>query len=165
SALLLAASCGKEEPEPLPNPPIIEETGDTAAEDNTFEPVAVGFEFEGVVLSDGTLTGFVVNGQEVPPSVILTFASQDFFSAGDQATQDEESCMAWGTWAPAPRDEPLPVKGGMPLWNSYEGALVLEFHTCADKLGEEWGEDAMRIGEVFSGMRLGIAFGPMTDYL
>src|SRR5690606_21674403 len=44
SALLLAASCGKEEPEPLPNPPIIEETGDTAAEDNTFEPVAVGFE-------------------------------------------------------------------------------------------------------------------------
>lgn len=162
-ALLLAACGASEGPEPGPLP--VEDTDDTGASDGRFEPVAVGFAFDGVVLSDGALSGYAVNGLASPPLVILTLAGEDYFQTNDPAERDAASCIAWGEFAPALRDEPLPTKDGVQLWRSYEGTLELQGHTCKGALTEAWGEDAARVAEVFSGMRLGLGFGPMTDFL
>lgn len=128
-------------------------------------PVAVGFEFDGVLLEDGTLAGYMVSGQSSPPIVVLTLASANFFEVGTAEEQALESCIAIGTWDVAPRESSLPNINNVPLSHSFEGALVLDYgHNCTN-LDDEWGVDGQRVFDVFDGMRLGIGFGQLTDYL
>lgn len=150
-SLLLVFACSQE-PEEGPSP---------SEQESGFEPVAVGFEFDGAIRSDGTISSYTaLDGAEVPPTVTLRLGGWDFFYAGDV----NQSCEAWGEWAPALREEPLPTASGTPVWNSYEGPLRLQHHDCLD-LTEAWGADGERVDEILSGMRLGIAFGPLTDAL
>ena len=72
-----------------------DETGDTSGTTpgtEFWEPVAVGFEFDGVVLASGEITGYIGQDSagddvEVPPVMVVTFASAEFFSA---TTADEQ---------------------------------------------------------------------------
>lgn len=160
-SLLFVLACSEEPDKPDAVPPLPPGDDDDDEDDGRFEPVAVGFVFDGVILSDGTITGYTLpDGTEAPPTVILRLASEKYFTTGD----DTQVCQAWGEWAPELREEPLPTANGMPVWNSYEAPLELQYHNCVN-LTEDWGEDGIRVAEVFHGMRLGLAFGPMTDYL
>lgn len=162
--LLLLAACGGGEEVPT-GPFPVPEPDDTGEDEARVEPVAVGFAFDGVVQADGQIRGYAVQGLASPPVVILTLASEAYFGTTDPAVREAESCIAWGEYAPEPRDEPLPTRDGTMLWRSYEGTLALQGHTCRGVLTEAWGEDADRVAEIFDGMRLGIGFGPMTDFL
>ena len=148
-------------------------TGDTAPDGPSFmDPAAVGFELDAVHMADGTLagyTGFDSNGNpvEVPPTMFLTFASAAFFDASDQATQDAESCIAYGSFDVAPMtSNQIPTNGTALLWGSYEGALSIEFTTCQGVVDPAlWGENAVDLLTPFEGAHIGYGFGPLTTYL
>src|SRR5262245_41652929 len=81
-----------------------DETADTSVEGPEYwEPVAVGFEYDGTVLSDGSTGSFLYDdldaGQtyERFPVMFLPFASQAFFE--DQSLSDEareaQTCVAF----------------------------------------------------------------------
>ena len=142
-------------------------TGDTGAGgfDGKVDPVAVGFEFDGVLLNDGSLRGYTVNDVSQTGVMVLTFADTAYFDASDTATQDLHSCVAIGTWEPAEAGSSLDNINNANLWHSYEGTWLLDIgHNCTN-LVDDWGFEGETLLNFFHGMRLGIGFGPWTDYL
>ncbi len=132
------------------------------------EPVAVGFEFDGILLANGQLAGYNIDGYGyLEPSMILTFADAEFFQLSGDA-QDGHYCFAVGTFQPAPIPKPnqIPTHDAATLYSSYEVALSLEGHTCAGMVDPNvWGADGESLWGPFIGARLGYGWGPMTDYL
>ena len=138
-------------------------TGDAGS--GYIDPVAVGFEFDGVILPNGQLTGYNLDGYGyVPPTMYLFFASEQFFSSGE----DSEYCIAAADFAPIPIAKPaqIPTHDNATLYTSYEVALDLYGHNCTGIVDPEiWGENAELLVEPFIGARIGYGWGPMTDYL
>ncbi len=131
-------------------------------------PIAVGFEIDAVVRSDGTLTGYTVLNTEIPPTIILTFVSQQFFLETSQAGQLEQSCVAFGTFNVDPMSKPdqIPISSADLLYRSYDGALTIEAQTCGLVTDPNvWGADAQDLWGPFVGAHIGYGFGPMTTYL
>jgi hypothetical protein len=127
AVLLLAGAC-RPEPEA---PPVV-----------TFEPVAMGLGYDGVVMSDGTLTGYRI--------------------------AEREACVAIARFEPPPlpAESPIETVGDVPLFFSYEDALVLEASTCPGRADPEvWGPESERLVEAFDGDLVGLGIGPMTDKL
>lgn len=128
------------------------------------EPVGVGFEYDGVVLEDGTLTGYRVDGKYWDPVIYLVFATEEFFEASSEEVESTESCFAWGRWEPDEALTPLATEDGATLFHSYEGHLVLEGDSCWEVLDpDEWGVDGADFIAQFDGMHLGVGFGAFTD--
>lgn len=150
---LLVLGC-ESEPEEVPLP--------------TFEPVAVGFGFDGVVTSDGTLSGYGVEDQTYAPSVTIQFVSALFADAEDATTRELESCVAVTTFEPPPLVPPeqIPTVGDVPLFVSYDTTLVLEATSCIGRADPAvWGDEAEGLLDPFDGAHLGVGIGPMTDAL
>ncbi|MBX2796176.1 MAG: hypothetical protein KTR31_00865 [Myxococcales bacterium] len=146
-----------------------EMTGDSFPEQEDFlEPVAVGFEFDGVLRKDGSLTGYTpgLTGEGLG-IMLLTFADIDFFS-GDR---DGTTCFALALFEP----QPLPIvdyfdleDAGVAMHSAYEVALELNplASDCGDFVDPKvWGADASKLITPFVGARVGYGFAPMTDYL
>ncbi|MEQ1568181.1 MAG: hypothetical protein ABMA64_21250 [Myxococcota bacterium] len=147
---LLMVAC--EQPEPTPP--------------NTFDPVAVGLGYDGVVSPEGQLTGYSVGGAEQAPMLVLIFGSEAYFGASDAETRDAESCVAVGTLAASPSPDPLPTWDGSALFWSYELGLPIEQSDCAGRVDpERWGEDASGLLDRFADAHFGFGVGPMTDLL
>jgi hypothetical protein len=154
-----------------------DETGDTSGTPGVqyWEPVAVGFEFDGVVLANGELSGYVAedsagNLVEVPPVMVVTFASADFFGASSAEEQEAQSCVALALFQPEPSSATLANDDGVLLYRSYDTALDLEtdpeFTDCDEKLDPTvWGENAATMLDAFDGAHFGYGWGEMTDYL
>ncbi len=119
------------------------------------EIAAVGFEMDGVLLSDGNWSSWVYGAYEIPPGFYLTFTTAEYFSA-TAAQQEEESCFAFVPWAPGPLDAAnnIPAVGNPTLNWSWEGALTIEddFSDCPDRM------DAAMWAELRDGMS-GTDFG------
>ncbi len=123
-------------------------------------PVAVGFEFDGVLHPDGSLTGYTIDGEYYEPTVYVVFASEKFFSASSEEVETEESCYAWGDWVVEPTAK-LTTFDGLPLFYEYEGTLELDWYTCADMVDPAvWGPDGEDLIYAFQNLHLG--FGPGT---
>jgi hypothetical protein len=156
------------------------DSGGGGGEPNMIDPVAVGFEFDGVVRGNGSLEGYVVTGYgQVPPVMVLTFASLDYFYATTVEQQDREYCIAFGEFQPPPLVKPnqIPTWDATFLFSSYEVALGIEFHNCTgadnnfdyviDAIADPaiWGSNAENLVDPFVGAHFGYGWGPMTDYL
>ncbi len=132
----------------------------------TFEPVAVGIGFDGVIRADGSLAAYYhdpgAGMVEAAPAVILSFAGEGFFDG----TDPDAMCAAFGTFDPAPLVTPFPTVDGAPLRAAYDAVLVLELHDCAGKVDPAvWGENAEHLYGPFDGARVGIGFGALTPFL
>jgi len=159
-------------------------TGVPAGE--TFEPFVVGFEYTGGVLSDGTLTGFrfpndpVDTTQQYAPYITLTFASEEYYEATDEAGRLAESCIARAYLQgdvpiASPPIPTAPEEGGDDPIFTYEFALptiAADATTCFDnsdggKLdAAAWGPGGTTdLLDAFDGARFGLAFGPLTPYI
>jgi hypothetical protein len=130
----------------------------------TFEPVAVGVAFDGVLRADGTLgtyyfdpgTGTV----EAKPAVMFAFAGEGFFDGSDE----DAICWAFGTFSPPPLvDGAFETVDGAPMHTAFEDTVTLEQHDCAGKVDPAvWGENAEALYGPFDGARVGIGFGALT---
>ena len=151
------------------------------------DPVAVGFEFDGV-FDGSTLRGYSVDdgsGQlvELVPLVLVTFANADFFSATTDEDQLANSCEAYATFDFIAGESQL-VGATMEssdtavVWNHFDTSLSIlpsnwEFegdseldNGCAFALDSEiWGNNGIDLLDAFTGVHFGIGFGPQTDYL
>ncbi|MEQ1501263.1 MAG: hypothetical protein ABMB14_03490 [Myxococcota bacterium] len=131
----------------------------------TFEPVSVGFAFDGVVLSDGTLAAYQYAGAVYDPAVLLVFASDAYFTGGDPYA---ESCAVIASYAPAPlpSDAPLATADDSPLFFGYDATIAIDGIGCAGRVDPTvYGDDASGLWGPFDGARFGLGFGPMTDPL
>ena len=153
AAVVVAAGCTPEpEPEPLP----------------TFEPVSVGFGFDGVVTDTGVLSGYADRGGTYQPAFILQVVSEAWFDTTDPAVAERESCVMIATFEPPPLVKPdqIATEGDVPLFVSYDTNLVLDATSCGGRADPEiWGEDAELLVEAFDGAQIGFGIGPMTDTL
>ena len=156
-------------------------TGETGTDGtgDYFEPVAVGFEFDGVVLPDGTPGSYLYDDPtdgltyERYPLMIVTFASLEYFE--DTSQTDEEiaarTCSVVAVpWTPSPIAGQIPTHDGALLHYSYDVALDLEIDPDSTDCDEEldpavWGEDAEGLLEQFDGMHFGYGWGQQTEYL
>lgn len=150
-----------------------------------FEPVAVGFEYFGGILADGTLAGYRFPNdppdatQVYAPAFLLTFASLAYFDATDAAGQEAESCtvaviLDQGLTPTVPPIPVAAVDGGPNPIFSYELALPVDpaNSTCLDgSSGGQldpaiWGPGGSNIDilDAFNGAHYGFAFGPLTPY-
>ena len=162
--LMLLAACSRE---PKVGEAPVQPRDTDVSEPGAFyiNPIAVGFEFDGVLQPNGSLEGYYVDGEYFPPVVYLVFASDEYFSASSEEVETEQYCHAWGTWEASP-DASLTTWDGAELFYAYEGFLELEYYTCADLLDpDEWGEDGLDLIAAFQGMHLGLGFAPLTDDL
>jgi hypothetical protein len=140
------------------------------------DPVAVGFEFEGGW--NGTeITNYSVDidGEitELLPSVLITFTDADYFSAEDAEGQIGHYCEVIAlVTVTTQRGEDLDTDES--IWHSFEMSLAPvpdswtgDFDTaCGDLLDEDvWGFEGETLFDKFDGIRFGLGFGPMTDYL
>ncbi len=156
---------------------VIQEGDECVAPVTYFEPVAVGFELISGVGGDGTLTTFTTGTTESPPLMVITFADVEFFSAQNTDDQIGHHCEAIGVFAPtAERTEPLPGPSGpITAWHSYEVAFAIDQGTfdSTDETGcgatldpATWGRGGTNdLFAAFNGIRLGVAFGPLTANL
>ncbi len=142
------------------------ETGDTAEEEaDGFDPVAVGFELMSGIDGNGNLVNFTVDATEYPSQILVTFAGLQYFDDGDE----DSTCTINGFWQPAPLTDPLEVNGSegpTVLFHSYEEPLFLDpsTNTCTN-MHSKWGLNGEDLIEKFDGMRFGMGFGEITDYL
>lgn len=197
--LLLCACSGDAKPVTTDDPGDDDDNGDdddtdsgTPPTGNFFEPVAVGFEFQGGILSDGTLSGYRYPGDpedttmEYIPYVVLTFASEAYFGAADATAQLPESCYAVALVDPLPAptvpsipsflfdpETSTPTSTPGLLTFSYEFPLSIDpiNSTCFDeseggKLDPAlWGPGGtVDLLDAFNGAHFGMGFGPLTDY-
>lgn len=146
------------------------ETADTASGPYYFEPVAVGFEFQGGITDIGELTNYTIDGTEYLGSITLIFASEEFFQTADDKVQEANSCFMiaplTGPMIPPPAQ--IPNDDAAALFSSYEVALAAEPERsdCAGKVDPKiWGAKAENLLQPWVGARFGLGFGPMTDYL
>lgn len=125
------------------------------------EVAAVGFEFDGILLSDGTFTSFTYGSYEIPPTLYLTFTTADYFAATEYQ-QEEESCVAFGGWSPTPLPAAnnIPAVGNPTLNWSWEEPILLEYSDCPDKMDPAlWKE----ILAAFTGARFGMGLSTMNQ--
>lgn len=137
--------------EPLPQPAV-------------FEPVGVGFGFDGVVLADGTITDLLIGYTLYSPVLYEVFASEAYL-AGEAG--DDETCATWGVFAPAPLEDPaaLPTDDGTALFRAYDGTVPIEQTSCLGRVDPSWGEDASGLWGPWDGVRVGFGIGPQVDAL
>jgi hypothetical protein len=159
---LLAMLACKEEPLPPAAEPI-RDTDVSEPAPTYMDPVAVGFEFDGIVHADGTLSGYWYEDEYYEPTVFVVFVSQEFFAASSEEVDTDQSCWAWGTWDPQPEAVDIPTYDGASLYSSYEDNLTIDWHTCADVLDpDEWGVDGEDLIYAFQEIHLGVGFAPLT---
>ncbi|MEN0064144.1 MAG: hypothetical protein AAGA48_18485 [Myxococcota bacterium] len=153
-------------------------------EDGLFEPVAVGFEYQGGLGPLGQWLEFRLNenSDPTPPLLTLTFASEVFFSAADELTQDLNSCSLVATLTPLPTQ--LQIKNRSRgdgsqaiLWQTYDFAFPSDPYQWGSSCGDPiidgdgyldpkvWGVDGQDLIDKFLGAHVAIGFGPFTDYL
>lgn len=133
-----------------------------------WEPATVGFELEAIVHDDGTLGSYFIDTDEIGPWMILTFTSLEYFDVDTEEEKAEQSCIAYGRFAPSPLLPPdqIPLAVPAELYLSFDGVVTLELHNCSGKVKPDvWGADAEILLDKFQGAHLGIGVGRMTDYL
>ena len=174
---LSVAGCEKENSTPVPefgaavdapvdSEPTVIPDADDATSQPYLEPVAVGFEFDGVMLDDGTILGYWIEDDYYDAAVFIIFASEAYFSASSEEIDTVESCTAWGYWDPYPSFVELDTVDNASLFQSYEAFLNIEAHDCGPYLDPSvWGEDAEDLIGAFDGMWLGWGFGEVTEPL
>lgn len=153
------------------------ETGTTIQPPAYMDPIAVGFEFDGVIRSDGTIQGYETGYGLTTPIVVLTFTDLDFFYASSTAAQTGHFCTAIAPFEYAPT-APLTTANGNPLYLSYDvaltdvGALVFvdgagnPVDQCAGLVDPAvWGANAENLIGPFEGAHFGFGLGEMTDNL
>lgn len=155
----------REHPKQPPTRPTSTDPGPAAG---TFEPVAVGVAFDGVVRADGSLATYYFDPgtgmAEARPAVMFGFAGEGYFDGSDP----DAICWAFGTFDPAPllAGVAFETVDGAPLRAAYDDVVSLELHDCAGKVDPaEWGENAELLYGPFDGARVGVGFGAMTPFL
>ncbi len=142
-------------------------TGGTGGFSFVWDPVAVGFEFYGMVDGQGNLGNWQTTGNLLPPFMVLTFADKEFFGSGN----DELTCSVLALFEPEPldRSEHFTLEDpGVQMSSAYEVALQVDTATsdCAGRVDPvKWGANAENLLDPFVGARLGVGWAPMTDYL
>lgn len=161
------------------------ETADTG-DDDTWEPVAIGFEFTLVKLENQQLSHWCGEPncdvmESYPPQIMATLASMAFFSGAS-----EERCDIIGFFDPLDdsSEYPQPLDPAFDLvpmkevqdgktesastvpFAAYEGKMtIVDYSDCDGKLPKKtWGVGASRVPDVFDGMKIGFALGKHTDY-
>lgn len=156
------------------------ETGSTDSEptgttpETWFAPAAIGFE---VASGWDPTTGELVTlnldeDSPVPPSVILRFASAEYFAESDPDVRDALECtvlarldVAPGTFDVTGQEDGAPLE----VWDAWVGTATFDAGGLEDDepachaIDPEAVPDGDLIG-TFSGMKLGLAFGPLTEY-
>jgi len=181
----LAACSGTDEDKPTTpgdddgtTPSPTSETG-TGGTSGFFEPVAVGFEFDGVVGPGGTPASFLFDDPndgltyERYPYILVTFGAQEYFDTPNLTDEqiDSWTCSVIAVpWNPPPAVAQIPTHDGALLHHSYDVALDLDIDPDSTDCDEEldpsvWGEDAADLLEAFDGMHFGYGWGQQTDYL
>ncbi len=150
---------------------------DTDSDVEPWEPIAVAFELEtGWNAETGAFVNSSFDGVDYyPPIVTLTFADQEFFAAESEEDKDAHDCVVIAEYYYVEGDfetRDYDTDELLPHWTAYDG--FIEFTTeyfesddpennCTNWDVEEFaGGDPV---ETFSGMHLGFAYGPMSDYL
>lgn len=129
----------------------------TSSEPVSIEPVAVGFTFDGILLHDGRVAGYKVEGfGTIDPTLNLILVTDAFFGATGEP-REAEYCVVAAHAAPAPAPAPIPTHDGATLHTSYEVAL--------DVLGTTCGPDLQDLVDAFDGAHVGYGWGPLTDPL
>lgn len=145
---------------------VVVDTDISVIETHYVEPVSVGFEFDGVVEFDGTLSGYFYEDEYYEPLMFLHFVSNDFFTSSSEEIETVEGCLAWGVWDVEPSDTPLDTYNDVEPWFSYEGFLDIEDHDCHGLFDPAvWGTDGADLIEQFDGMHLGVGFAPLHPSL
>ena len=162
------------------------ETADTG-NDDTWEPVAIGFEFTLVKLDNQQLSHWCDTPncdqtQAYPPQIRATLASMAYFSGSS-----DEYCDVIGFFDPLsgssseypqPLDPPFDLAAMMEVQDgktesaslvpfaAYEGTMtIVDYSDCDGKLPKKtWGVGASRVLDVFGDMKIGFALGKHTDY-
>lgn len=133
----------------------------------TFEPVAVGVAFDGVIRADGTLATYYTDPGtgmvEADPVVLFGFAGEGWFDGSDP----DAICWALGTFSPAPLlTGAFETADGGALRAAYDDVVVLGLHDCAGRVDPAvYGENAELLYAPFDGARVGIGFGAPTEFL
>lgn len=187
SLVTLAAACSTEKISEKPTTGDDDDdttvtTDDTSGTDTAtstvgyIDPVAVGFEFDGILRSDGSLTGYYLDldgvSTYIPPSMYLFFADAEYFELSDPALQDLHYCLAGGTFdatvgvSPMVKPAQNALHDGAVAWWSYESALNVEYHNCTGVVDPKiWGAEGENLWGPFMGAHFGYTLAPMTDYL
>ena len=153
---------------------------DVEQEAPPLEPVAVGFEFDGILKADGALSSYnmMIDGTLTPwgPYMILTFADMEFFSAQTSEDQEGHYCIALATLDGfTKRETDFPTKSlgedalaypeNADLWISYGGQIAIAGDTCENVAEGEYGAGAADMLAAFDGAYIGLGFGAPTPYL
>ncbi|MCO4748203.1 MAG: hypothetical protein KC912_25640 [Proteobacteria bacterium] len=142
------------------------------------DPVAVGFEYEGGFV-DGEWSEWSAddgsgNLVTVPPAIYVTFTNAAYFEATTAEAQQYHHCIVYALVdGETAIGTSIPTNGGAVL-NSWDIALAIDpaswttdsDESCGVLLDPEvWGTNGVDLQNAFTGMHLGIGFGPMTTYL
>ncbi|MFT6232960.1 MAG: hypothetical protein ACJAZO_003478 [Myxococcota bacterium] len=139
------------------------------------DPVAVGFEFDGV-WDGAALIGPIVEGQDGPveliPLVLVTFTNADYFTAGGNEVGNLNSCEAYATFDVVAAESVLDADGEA-VWTDFDTTLSIlptswdaDDLSCATALDQDiWGSGGADLLDAFTLFRYGIGFGPQTQYL
>ncbi len=135
------------------------------------DPVAVGFEFDGVFDGAG-LIGPTIDGEEYPPYVVITFTSADYFTAGGNEEGNLNSCEALALFDVITAESVLDADGEN-VWTDFDTSLSIvpgswdaDDFACASALDQDiWGADGVDLLDAFTLFRFGMGFGPHTQYL
>ena len=129
------------------------------------EPVAIGVELDAIVRADGTMEGYTLDGEAHPPTLVLNLASDLFFQADDDASEDVQFCTVWGWWDNQ-RSATFSAPAGVSFHASTEGDFRVSGHTCQTLLDPAiHGEAAQKFIDRLDGLTIGIGLAPLTEDL
>lgn len=138
------------------------------------DPVAVGFEFDGV-WDGASLIGPTVEGADGPvellPYVVVTFTNADYFTAGGNEEGNLNSCEALALFDVIAAESVLTADET--VWTDFDTALSIvpsswddNELSCASALDQDiWGDGGVDLLDAFTLFRFGMGFGPQTQYL
>lgn len=148
---------------------------------NPFDATNLTFEFDGILLNDGTLGGYWTSDSAHdfpqhwnPPKVTIEFADELLFDGEDDPDDviEAHTCSVSTEFVSEVVDE-LENENDARLSHAYEGWLDmfyyeegdsrLTFTDCPGELDEEtWGTEGRDLWMAFNGARFGLGFGDVT---
>lgn len=154
---------------------------DTDADADTdvsyFEPAAIGFEYVGGWdVDDGLVNYYSTDGTELPPYVLVTLATVDYFGADSDETRIAESCEIVAAFQHE-EDDSFDLKsyddGSAPteVYGQWSGTLqftadqlILTNNSNCTNMDPSVYEGGDPVA-TFADMTFGFGLGPITEYL